>query len=579
MRNKTSLFFFLILFSLTGYAQTYIRNVTVVDVLSKKLLPGQTVVVTNDLVTDVKPAGKIKIPGNAPVIDGTGKFLMPGLTDAHVHFFQSGGLYTRPDALDLRKVMPYEKEIAWAHNNMEDLLRRYLRAGITTVIDVGATYSFLQQRDSFANKHYAPSVYMTGPLLTSWEPPVFKNLKNDEPFKLVTEVEEARKMVREQMLYHTDFIKIWYIVNPDSLEASARKFEPIVKAIIDEAHKHNMKVAVHATERFTAQLAVEDGCDFLVHDVEDEIVSDDFVKLLKAKKTILCPTLIVMGGYNHTFGQTNNFSLYDLTRSNPKQIGSLYDLKHFSDNAVFVNGLKRSFNLPGNIARAAHDDSLRKVNLKKMADGGVIIAAGTDAGNIGTQHATSLLTELKAMQASGLTTWQILESATINAAKIFDKQNSTGSITAGKTADMILLNANPLEQLDNLTRISLVFNKGYAIDPDTLIKETPLALVQRQLNAYNARNIDAFLEPYSDSTELFLYPNLPLGKGKESMRKDYTEMFTNTPGLHCEVTERIIQGKIIIDKEVITNFGQVIIEATVIYHIENNKIRKAYFIQ
>ena len=118
----------------------------------------------------------------AQIIDGSGKWLVPGFTDTHVHFFQSGGIFTRPDQVDLRKVKPYEEEIAWTHNNMENLLRRYSRAGITTVVDVGSTNNFLQQRDTFRNKDYAPSVYMTGPLFTTWEPPVYKGLQNDEPF-------------------------------------------------------------------------------------------------------------------------------------------------------------------------------------------------------------------------------------------------------------------------------------------------------------------------------------------------------------------------------------------------------------
>ena len=124
---------------------------------------------------------------------------MPGLTDAHVHFFQSGGLYTRPDAIDLRKDKPYDKEIEWVHNNMEDFLRRYLQCGITSVIDVGSTYNFLQQRDSFENKNYAPSIYMTGPLLTSYEPDVFKNLKDNEPFILVKTAGRWNKRCRRPL--------------------------------------------------------------------------------------------------------------------------------------------------------------------------------------------------------------------------------------------------------------------------------------------------------------------------------------------------------------------------------------------
>ena len=115
-----------------------------------------------------------------------------------------------------------------------------------------------------------------------------------------------------------------------------------------------------------------------------------------------------------------------------------------------------------------HDDSVRMVNLKKMIDGGITIAAGTDAGNIGTQHATSFYDELQAMKESGLTNWQIIQSATINRAKILNKEDSMGSITVGKKADMVLLNANPVDNLENIIKINLVINKGHVINPDTL---------------------------------------------------------------------------------------------------------------
>jgi imidazolonepropionase-like amidohydrolase len=390
MSKRTTLILFSNLLAFTLFSQTYITHVTLVDVVNQKLLQDQTVVLTADKISAIYAADKVKVPANALIMDGKGKFLIPGMTDGHVHFFQSGGLYTRPDGLDLRKYHSYEKETAWVHNNMEDLLRRYLQAGITSVIDVGATYNFLQQRDSFVNKTYAPTVYMTGPLLTSWEPEVFKNLGKDEPFNLFTSIEDAKKLVQAQLSYHPDFIKIWYIVEPDRVEADARKYQPIVKAIVEESHKNNLKVAVHATERITAQLAVESGCDYLVHDIEDEVVSDEFVKLLKSKNVLLCPTLIVADGYNHTFGQTNQYSFYALTRSNPEQIGSLEDVKHLPDTSYF-NQIRQWVNSPKSIAMADQADSIRMINLKKMSDGGVTIVAGTDAGNVGTQHATSYL--------------------------------------------------------------------------------------------------------------------------------------------------------------------------------------------
>ena len=94
----------------------------------------------------VQPAKKLNIPAGAKTVDGTGKFLVPGLVDAHIHFFQNGGLYTRPDAIDLRKFFPYEKEMELAHHDMEEKLRSYLRAGITTVMDVGSSSATVQTR-------------------------------------------------------------------------------------------------------------------------------------------------------------------------------------------------------------------------------------------------------------------------------------------------------------------------------------------------------------------------------------------------------------------------------------------------
>jgi predicted amidohydrolase YtcJ len=78
------------------------------------------------------------------------------MTDSHVHFFQSGGLYTRPDALNLKKHVPYQQEIDWGHHNMENFLQYYLRSGITSVIDPGATYNFLKLRDSLKRKRTYP---------------------------------------------------------------------------------------------------------------------------------------------------------------------------------------------------------------------------------------------------------------------------------------------------------------------------------------------------------------------------------------------------------------------------------------
>lgn len=579
MKSIVHFTFILLLLTEILSAQTYITNVSVADIEQHRWLPNQTVIITNDLITDVRPSGQAKVPDNATIINGAGKYLLPGLVDAHIHFSQTGGLYTRPDAIDLRKYKPYQEEIDWAHEHMEEVLRRYLQNGITTVIDVGTTVNFLKRRDSFKDAAYAPSIYMSGPLLTTYEPAALSNLGHDGPFNLVKTVEDGIRMVQQQLQYHPDMIKIWYIVGRDTsdIEASARRYLPIIKAISDEAHKHDLPLAVHATQRITAQLAIENGCDYLVHSIDDELLTDDFVQLLKNKKTILCPTLIVHDGYVNTFGQNLHLSHHEQRMGDPIQLGSLLDLKHLPDTAL-INRYARHTNTPESIEDTKTTNGIMLANLKKLSDAGVIIVTGTDAGNIGTLHASSYLTEILAMQTSGMSHWQILEASTINGAKVLRKENEFGSVTKGKKANLVLLEADPIEDLENITKIYRVINKGVVIDPDTLIPVTPVALAQQQLNAYNLRDIDAFLEPYADDIEIYNYPNSLLYKGKTEMRLDYSGMFDSAPDLHCELAGRTVEGNVVIDQEIV-RYGNKKIVATIYLHTDKGKIQKVYFKQ
>jgi imidazolonepropionase-like amidohydrolase len=562
--------------STISFAQLLIKNSNVIDVEKKKILTNQTVLVMDGKISSLDKDRQYKLPEGTTIIDGTGKYLVPGFTDAHVHFFQSGGLYARPDAIDLRNIRPYSEEIKWTHHNMNDLLRRYLFAGITSVIDVGSSNNFLLQRDSFAAKHWSPMIKMTGPLLTTWVPNVYKNLGDDAPFLEMTSDSATRKAVRDQLALKADFIKIWYIVLDKDTEKGARKNYPLVKAAIDEAHKNKLRVAVHATERITAQLAVEAGADFLVHNVDDEIVPDAFVKLLKEKKTVLCPTLVVHGNYFKVLGDTYHFNTDELNLANPELIGTIIDYPQPDtvQGKRYISILKD----PVQKQKQITVDSIMVANLKKLADGGVIIATGTDAGNTGTQHASSYFKELQAMKEAGLSMWQLLEASTINGTKAMAQEKEWGSIVVGKTANMVLLNKNPLDSLANWRSIEWVINKGTAIKPSSLNNNTAEQLVQQQLNAYNAHNLDAFLEPYADDVELYDFPGKLLSKGKEQMRKDYV-FITQTPKLYCRLQNRLVQGNMVIDHEEVWFGGAKPVYAVAMYIIENGKIAKVYFKQ
>lgn len=557
-------------------AQVLIKNVTVADVEKQKLLPGYTVLIMDGKIQSVDKDRMYKLPEGTTILDGTGKYLVPGFTDAHIHFFQSGGIHARPDAIDLRKFRPYSEEIKWTHQNMGDLLTRYLSAGITTVIDVGSNYNFLQHRDSFRTRTDAPLIRITGPLLTTWVPAPYKDLGKDAPFVEMTSEENTRAAVREQVAANADFIKIWYIVMGKDQEAAARKNLPLVKAAIEEAHKNNRRIAVHATERITAQLAVEAGADFLVHSVDDEVITDAFVKLLKEKKTVLCPTLVVVGNYEKILGDTYSFSTEELNLANPETAGTIIDYPY--PDTSLANQYIRAINTPIQRQKMKTTDSIMAVNLKKLVDGGVIIATGTDAGNTGTQHASSYFAELEAMQKAGLNNWQLLQASTINGARALGQEKEWGSIATGKLANLVLLNKNPLEGIHNWRSIDRVINQGVVLHPDSIIQNTPVQLVQMQLNAYNAHDLEAFLEPYADEVEIYDFPGKLLSKGKEQMRKDYV-FITQTPQLYCRLQNRVVQGNMVIDHEEVW-FGQPKpAYAVAIYVIEKGKISKVYFKQ
>lgn len=446
-------------------AQILIIGVNIVDVEQKKIIKSQNVLVEKGLITAI--GAKIGAPAGTRRINGKGKYLIPGFVDTHVHFFQSGGIYTRPDVYDLRKFSPYSEEIAWTHNNMENQLRRYTSAGITTVVDVGSTINFLKQRDTFRNKLYAPAIYMTGPLLVTRKSPAFKDLnEDDDPFYELNSIEDARLFIQKQLPFKPDFIKIGYVLPGLNKDSVARSYFPLVKAAIEEAHKVGLRVTVHAVQALAAELAVETGANHLAHTPLDEIVTSEFMQLVKEKNVVISSSLTAFEGYYSTFGQWYRLSEKDKKYAHPKPLQSILELKNLPDTAL-IESFRRQ--VVTGIPVIKRQDSMLKMNLKKMIDEGITVATATDAGNIGSQHVASYFRELAAMQNSGINMWQLLQSATINGARAVGSQEF-GSIKIGKRADMVLLSKNPLSGLENWETVEWVFVRGHAWKPADLLK-------------------------------------------------------------------------------------------------------------
>jgi hypothetical protein len=487
------------------------------------------------------------------------------MVDAHIHLFQSGGVYTRPDAIDLRKVRSYDAEQAWVRENAGDQLSRYLAAGVTTVIDIGGPLANYAIRDRFNREPRSPTIFLTGPLVSTYQPPAFQI--EDAPILQTDDPDAARAVVRKQLPYRPDFIKIWYIVRPG---ASAQSTLPVIKAAIDEAHANGLKVAVHATQLETARLAVEAGAEILVHSVDDAPVDEAFIKLLKQRNVAYIPTMIVSARYREVFTQQFRPSAHDFAIANPVALGSLGDLKHLRAPEQVS---------PARAQRAAESARNIAANLKRLAAAGVLIASGTDAGNIGTPHASSYLDELVEMQKAGLSAWEILRASTLNGARVLGKEREFGSITLGKRADLVMLDRDPTADVRNVTAVHAVVNRGNWLEPRSLIDSSPAALVQRQLNAYNHGDLEAFLEPYSEEVEIYNFPDKLQLKGKAALRESYRALFNESPQLHCELVNRMVQGDTVVDQERVTGLRGKKLEAIAIYTTKDGKISRVTFTQ
>jgi len=421
---------------------------------------GATIVISGDRIQLAGAGITLELPQGAKVIDGRGKWVIPGLVDSHVHFFQSGNLYTRPDAADFNAVVPYADEVARNKARLDATFKVWLASGVTGVVDIGGPFWNFDMRDRAVASPAAPRVAVAGPLISMIDRPQLD--LGDPPIVKITSPDEARALVARELERNPDFIKVWFIHQEgDDLAAQ----EAIVKAAGDAAHAAGKRLAVHATELLVAKAALRAGADFLVHSVTDEPVDDEFIALAQKNRVLLCPTLFVVDGYGLALSNTWKPTAIEAGRADPEILAAMDDL----DGILAEKRPPVVASLIAKPQRLQAPEVAMK-NLRRLADAGVEIVMGTDAGNIGTVHGPSIHREMRMMVESGLTPLEVLRSATVGGARAMGLEAQAGEIAAGRLADLVILEADPLADIANLEKVYRTIKGGVVYEPEALMR-------------------------------------------------------------------------------------------------------------
>lgn len=433
----------LILFSSSPAAAQTIafKDVSVIPMDRDRVLQSQIVLVKNGIIAEV--GNRVKIPKDALVIDGRGKYLIPGLVDMHTHLLSDGDEY--PDSI------------------AEDELKVMVANGVTTIrFMIGTPEQLVLRARSAKGEIIAPTIYSASPHLTG------KKQGND--FVVNTE-QEAREAVRKSKQVGYDFIKITTFIKPEVYEAA-----------VDEAAKQNIRVVGHADARFVGleralkarqQIEHLDGyleailadaapnrnsiSDLYIYDPKNWESLDyvDENKIMEiAKRTVAA---------NPYVNPTQHFmkNTFGLPRSE-ESIRAQPDFKFYPRKVqdLFINFHQkhRLFQIPAE-KRARWVDYRNKI-IKAIYDAGGKIMAGSDTPEFLWLYGFTMHRELKALSDAGLSNYAALEAATKNPSMFFGTLEKVGTIEKGKRADLILLDANPLENISNTEKRAGVMLKG-----------------------------------------------------------------------------------------------------------------------
>jgi imidazolonepropionase-like amidohydrolase len=429
-----------------------IVGATLVDGTGAAPVEDAVVVVGDGRILCAGPRADCTVPGDAETIDAAGAWLTPGLIDAHVHFSQTGWYDGRPDAADFRDQYPYPDVIADLEANPQRFFDAYLCSGVTSVFDVGGYPWSWSLRSRFQDDHSAPRIAAAGPLLSTVD--FWLNLPDQRQFIYMADDETVRSAVQSHAAFETDAVKIWYIMPPQPPDTA--RVQRLVRAAAEEATAQGLPLIVHATGLWEAKDAIRAGASLLVHSVWSEPVDDEFIALARESGVVYTPSNTVVEGYQHAARGTVDGSLYPLECADERS----RDLVASPPSADRVPASRLS---PERDRATQRRIEIGQQNAKRLHDAGVAITVGTDAGNPGTLHGPSIYREMELLQEAGLAPMDVLVAATKIGARAMGREGELGTVEEGKFADLLLLDADPTQDIANARQIRWVMKGGVMV--------------------------------------------------------------------------------------------------------------------
>jgi imidazolonepropionase-like amidohydrolase len=398
------------LFSAGATAQvTVLTHAMVIDGTGAGAQKDLTIVIENGRIRDMGPSSKFTVPAGAMVVDLTGKFVVPGIINAHGHV----GAKTEPQ------------------------LRQYALYGITTVTSMQTDPDEVvqvregQKRGELRGARVSTIKYRFAP-----DPEI-------------ATPQQARVKVDETVAAGADYIKLWV---DGGFGTRAKLSAEVCTAVLDQARKHGKLTFAHIYDLADAKMLVEQGLNVLAHNVRDREVDSEFIALLKQRNVSLIPTLA-------------RDELLFVYGDSPAWIDDPFFLKFVPPDRLAVLKTKIRDEQAKNPQRALIKAGfeMNKTNLKKLSDGGVRVALGTDSGGAADRffiQGYSEHREMELMVQSGLTPMQVIQSFSKGASEALGIDKEFGTLAKGKAADLLVLEKNPLENITNMRTIQTIYLGG-----------------------------------------------------------------------------------------------------------------------